>query len=224
MMTHAPRVPRVVAASDRAFLVVFSDVIDVEAGRRVRRLAADLAAAPIAGTFDLHPAYGSVMVAFDPLRVDADRFEDELRCRAEAALPSAEEASRTLVVPVRYGGADGPDLDEVAAATRLAPAEVVARHAEATYVVAFVGFTPGFPYLAGLPEALATARRALPRPRVPAGSVAIAGRQAGVYPVASPGGWNLIGRTTLPLFDAAASPPARLAPGDRVRFVVESGP
>jgi KipI family sensor histidine kinase inhibitor len=122
-------------------------------------------------------------------------------------------------VPVRYGGPDGPDLEEVARRTGHTPAEVVHIHSGAEYTVHMIGFTPGFPYLAGLPEALAVPRLESPRTTVPAGSVAIGGRQTGIYPLESPGGWRIIGRTTLQLFTPETDPPTLLQLGDRVRFV-----
>src|SRR5262249_55828790 len=127
--------------------------------------------------------------------------------------------SRTIDIPVCYGGECGPDLEDVARHTGLAPAEVIARHSAVTYLVYFLGFSPGFPYLGGLAPELATPRLSAPRKRVPAGSVAIGGRQTGVYPVESPGGWRIIGRTDLRLFDPNAEPPALLRTGDSVRFV-----
>jgi KipI family sensor histidine kinase inhibitor len=122
-------------------------------------------------------------------------------------------------VPVRYGGPDGPDLAEVAARTGHSEADVVRLHAAVEYRVFCVGFVPGFPYLGLVPEELALPRRATPRLRVPAGSVAIAGRQTGIYPADTPGGWHLIGRTDLPVWDPGREPPALLQPGARVRFV-----
>jgi KipI family sensor histidine kinase inhibitor len=188
--------PTIVAACDRALLVSFSDGIDPASSRAVRGLLAALAHDPIAGVVDLHPAYASVLVSFDPLRVAAPDLAAALQARARTAPDVPEAAPRTVVVPVRYGGAFGPDLDEVARGAGLTPAEVVRRHSGASYEVAFLGFAPGFPYLAG----------------------------AGIYPVASPGGWNVLGRTDLVLFDPARTPATLLAPGDRVRFVVEHGP
>ena len=122
-------------------------------------------------------------------------------------------------IPVRYGGADGPDLDGVAYHAGLDADAVVRMHADAEYTVHMIGFAPGFPYLAGLPPQLATPRRASPRARVPAGSVGIAGSQTGIYPLSTPGGWRLIGRTDARLFRPAHEPPTLLAVGDRVRFV-----
>ena len=131
-------------------------------------------------------------------------------------------AGRVVEIPVRYGGDDGPDLADVAAHTGLTPEEVVRRHSAGTYTVYFLGFQPGFAYLGGLDPALATPRRTEPRLAVPAGAVGIGGEQTGVYPAAAPGGWQLIGRTELPLFLPERDPPSLLAPGDTVRFVVAS--
>ena len=208
-------------ASDQALAVVFDETITEAAGRDVRRLHAWLEDERPAGVSDLHPAYATLLVRFDPLSVDAAALVGEIERRLAGLGGRPAETPRVWEVPVRYGGAEGPDLPEVAAATGLGEDEVVARHAAAHYEVCFLGFTPGFPYLAGLPDALTTARRATPRRTVAAGSVAIAGRQAGIYPIDSPGGWNVIGRTDLVLFDAARQPPARMRPGDRVRFVRE---
>jgi KipI family sensor histidine kinase inhibitor len=122
-------------------------------------------------------------------------------------------------VAVRYGGEDGPDLDDVAAHVGRSPDEVVARHAASEYVVAFIGFSPGFPYLLGMPAELATPRLDSPRTRVAPGSVGVGGPYTGIYPSATPGGWRVIGRADVELFDATREPPALLAPGDRVRFV-----
>lgn len=132
-----------------------------------------------------------------------------------------EDEARTITIRVRYGGADGPDLVAVAAHCGLSEEEVIERHAGAVYRVGFMGFSPGFGYLVGLPEALATPRLSSPRTRVPAGSVGIAGMQTGVYPQATPGGWRLIGRTDAVMFDAEREPPSLLRVGDVVRFVVE---
>lgn len=137
-----------------------------------------------------------------------------------AGSPSAREP---VVVEVEFGGAVGPDLAAVASETGLAEHEVVERFCGATLTVAFIGFSPGFPYLIGLPRELELPRLASPRPRVPAGSVAVAGPFAGIYPSATPGGWRLLGRTGIPLFDPAAERPARFAPGDRLRFRAVGG-
>ncbi|KAF1046679.1 MAG: putative protein YbgJ [Herbaspirillum frisingense] len=128
---------------------------------------------------------------------------------------------RIVEIPVVYGGAGGPDLEAVARHTQLSTDEVIRRHSAGDYVVYFIGFMPGFAYMGGLEAALATPRHTTPRVSIPAGSVGIGGEQTGIYPMASPGGWQLLGRTSLPLFDPAQQPPTLLRPGDRVRFTVE---
>ncbi len=156
------------------------------------------------------------------LRVEESAAEARIRLESFLRLfPLAEpfKGRRTIEAAVRFGGPDGADLSAVAHETGLTEAEVVERICAARLTVAFVGFSPGFPYLVGLPPELHLPRLATPRPKVPAGSVAIGGPFAGIYPAATPGGWRLVGRTDLALFDAAASPPALLAPGDRIRFV-----
>jgi KipI family sensor histidine kinase inhibitor len=160
----------------------------------------------------------NLTISFDPLRTDPAALEAAvLTAWAEPA--QAQALGRVVEIPVRYGHNAGPDLADVAAHCGLTPDEVVQRHTAAEYVVYFVGFQPGFAYLGGLDDVLHTPRRAEPRLAVPAGSVGIGGAQTGIYPLATPGGWQLIGRTELPLFDPHAEPPTLLAPGDRVRFV-----
>lgn len=173
---------------------------------------------------DCVPGMGNLTWVFDPDRLDSTEAAARLlrywQAVQEGPTPAAEEG-RLVEVPVHYGGEAGPDLAEVAAHHGLAPRELVRLHSEAAYRVFFLGFLPGFAYLEGLPPALHTPRRATPRTAVPAGSVGIGGAQTGIYPSASPGGWQLIGRTSLPLFDAGAEAPTLLQPGDRLRFVVE---
>jgi len=198
---------RVLPASDRAFLVTFGAAIGASESRSVRALHEWLRSDPIPGIVDLHPAYASLLVRFDPAAIDSGRLEATLAARAASAPDRPLPAPRSVSIPVRYGGAHGPDR------------AAVEMHAEPLYEVAFLGFSPGFPYLLGLPAALALPRKATPRKSVPAGSVAIAGRQAGIYPLATAGGWNVIGRTEIALFDPFREPACLLAPGDRVRFV-----
>jgi KipI family sensor histidine kinase inhibitor len=211
---------RLIDASDRSLLLVFDEHITLPAHRDVLRLTPRLSLLP--GVTNVHPAYASILVDFDPLVTthwQLERAAEESYSQAEAMdLPEA----RTIVIPVVYGGEQGPDLEQVAALTGLAPDEVIALHSGADYIVYFLGFSPGFPYLGGMPEAIATPRLDTPRRSVPAGSVAIGGRQTGVYPMASPGGWRIIGRTPLRLFDPAADPPALLRMGDHVKFVPEA--
>jgi 5-oxoprolinase (ATP-hydrolysing) subunit B len=165
------------------------------------------------------PGWGNLTVVFDPLALQPEDVLADL-ATTWAAAPAKAQRARERVLRMRYGGEHGPDLAALAAHAGLSEAAVVAAHAAAVYTVAFVGFQPGFAYLSGLPPALHMPRRAEPRTRVPAGSVAIGGGQAGVYPASSPGGWQLIGHTDQRLFDPAADPPSWLQPGDRVRFEV----
>jgi inhibitor of KinA len=209
---------RVVDSSDRSLLLVFDDRISIAAHREVLRLTPRLRS--MRGITNVHPAYASILIDFDPLRIDrGDVARTAAELFAEAAAAPWPEP-RTVEIPVAYGGEYGPDLEAVAALTGHTPDEVIALHCSAEYLVYFLGFSPGFPYLGGMPESIAAPRLDTPRRRVPAGSVAIGGRQTGVYPMASPGGWRIIGRTPLRLFEPAADPPVLLRMGDHVRFVV----
>lgn len=165
------------------------------------------------------PGMNNLTIVFDPLAANASTLAAQL---AEAWERPAQERppAREIEIPVHYGGEFGPDLADVAAHTGLDAEEVVRRHARGEYVVFFLGFQPGFAYLGGLEDALHTPRRAVPRIEVPAGAVGIGGAQTGIYPAAAPGGWQLIGRTEVALFDPARTPPTLLQPGDRVRLTV----
>jgi KipI family sensor histidine kinase inhibitor len=201
-----------------ALTVELGEVIDPDLNARVRALDASLSERPLPGVLETVPTYRSMLVVYDPRAAGFADLRDALVHRLQAPA-SAGVATRVVEVPTAYGGDNGPDLEEVAARLGLAPAEVVARHAAGAYTAFMLGFTPGFAYLGLLAPELATPRRATPRHRVPAGSVAVAGRQTAVYPSVSPGGWNLIGRTALRAWDPASDPPALIRPGDRVRFV-----
>jgi inhibitor of KinA len=216
--------PRFLLAGDAALVVEFgqalgTSAIDLEINRRVHALARALAECPLPGLGEAVPSYRSLLVHYDPLQLahaEVESFVTEALQRCEdAPLPEP----RLVEIPTIYGGERGPDIGFVAEHNGLTVADVIRLHAGATYTVYMLGFTPGFPYLGGLPDALATPRLETPRKRVPAGSVGIAGAQTGVYPLATPGGWRLIGWTPVALFDPARTPPALLQPGDQVRFV-----
>jgi inhibitor of KinA len=189
--------------------------IDAETHRRVRRACAGIERAAIPGVVEWVPGYAAVTVHYRPHVV---RF-GELAKKLEAAVEEADEIEvapgREVTIPVVY---DGPDLPFVVQHTGLSEEEVIRRHSRPEYLVYLIGFAPGFPYLGGLPPELVTPRLEKPRVSVPAGSVGIGGRQTGVYSVDSPGGWRLIGRTSVPLYDPRRDPPALLSAGDRVRF------
>jgi inhibitor of KinA len=173
---------------------------------------------PVAAIRNLHPGYCSLLVKFDALRIRHEELETILReylvRLEEVPLPEPREVK----IPVCYGGVFGPDLAHVCATRGITPAEAIALHVSVSYLVYFLGFVPGFAYLGELPEALVTPRLGTPRKSVPAGSVGIAGHHTGVYPVATPGGWRLIGRTPLGMFRAERKGLSLLVIGDRVRF------
>lgn len=212
----------IVPFGDAAVLVELPEAGLVEGARRARDIARAIAElrAEDARFGEPVAAASTVLVPFDPREIDVVRAGIVVRDRFRSAATSAPPppAPREHVLRVRYGGPDGPDLEAVAAETGLTPDEVVSLHAAIAYEVLFLGFAPGFGYLGELADALVVPRLATPRPRVPAGSVAIAERMTAVYPHDSAGGWRLIGRTNAMLFDVAADPPSRLRPGDRVRF------
>ena len=188
--------------------------------------------AAIPGVIELAPAYTGVAVFFDSLAVlksnaAASGVFDELATRIRSVIAPASKrhrrrkarsAARLIEIPVCYDAEFGFDLDRVVEHTRLSEREIIDLHSSAEYRVACIGFVPGFTFLAGLPKNLATPRRDVPRKEIPAGSVGIGGAQTGIYPLRSPGGWNLIGRTPLKLFDPSKNPPTLLHPGDRVCF------
>lgn len=180
---------------------------------------ADLQHNPLPGVIDLVPAIDSLLVCFDPLTTDRIQLMARLQQLATHPPLAVLPTGREHVISVCYGGIDGPDLDEVAAQVGLSPQEVIALHTATEQRVLMIGFAPGYPYLGWLPPVLHLPRRATPRVAVPAGSVAIAAGMTGIYPAALPGGWHVIGRTDITLFDPAADPPVLLQPGDRVRFV-----
>jgi inhibitor of KinA len=207
--------PRYRAVGDGALLVEFAPRIAPEVNARVRALLAALDAAPPPGLRDLVPAYRTLLIEYDPTMIRHAVLLDYLRTLVAA--PATVAPTRLVTLPVAYGGAFGPDLDDVAAHTGLAPDVVIARHAAGRYPVYFLGFSPGFPYLGGLEPALHTPRLPEPRLRVPAGAVGIGGAQTGVYPAVTPGGWRIIGQTPVRLYDPAADDPFLLRVGDAIQ-------
>jgi KipI family sensor histidine kinase inhibitor len=206
-------------ASDQSLLVYFGHQITLHANERIRKLLKLLLSEPIENVRNLHPAYCSLLVKFDPLKMTHAELETILQGYLVRLDSIALPDPRKIEIPVCYGGEFGPDLAEVAALHEMTPAQAVALHTSVTYVVYFLGFVPGYPYLGELPAALATPRLPNPRKQVPAGSVAIGGNQTGIYPFATPGGWRLIGRTPLALFRPQSANLSLLSIGDRVRFV-----
>ena len=211
--------PRLLPAGDSAIVVEFGDGIDVRINARVRLLQHALRAGAHAGIVETVPTYRSLMVHYDPMALAREALADVIMTTAGRLPEEVLEPVRTVEIPVRYGSEAGPDLADVAASAGVDEQAVVELHSGGDYIVFMLGFMPGFAYLGGLPPAIATPRLASPRAVVPAGSVGIAGAQTGIYPTESPGGWRLIGRTPVRLFDPLRSPPALLEAGDHVRFV-----
>jgi KipI family sensor histidine kinase inhibitor len=223
-----PLRPTVLPFGDSAVFVELGGAPGVETSRRLRALALRIRSTTngLPGWSSPIPAATSILVPVDPVEPGAAAAARTVRSIVEA--PSDETPNQAdaddgslIEIPVRYGGDDGPDLEAVAALTGLAPGEVIERHAAVTYTALFIGFAPGFAYLGPLDPRLVVVRRDAPRQRVPAGSVAIAGPQTAIYPVDSPGGWWIIGRTSVRVWDPGREPAALLAAGSRVRFSAE---
>jgi len=208
--------PSLRGLGDRGLLVEFADELSVEINARVRALSRALQGVP--GVVEIIPTFRSLLIVLDPLQADRDRIADDA-IRLAQQLPSDARGRGSLIeLPVVYGGEAGPDLDALAHRWGITAREVIDLHCGSEYIVFMLGFAPGFPYLGILPKALHTPRLPSPRTRVPVGSVAIADELTGVYPLSTPGGWHLIGRTPHRLYDPQAPDPIRCRPGDRVRF------
>lgn len=213
--------PRLLAAGDSAILIELGSEIDSAVNAQVFVLAGLIETDEIPAIIELIPTYRSLLVSYDPITSDYDEMIgklDEIVARLDGS-DNVAPNMKIIELPVVYGGDDGPDLDSVAEHASLTVQDVIDIHSGVDYRVYMVGFAPGFPYLGGLDERIATPRLKTPRTSVPAGSVGIAESQTGVYPNASPGGWQLIGRTAATLFDVSKSSPSLITPGSKVRFV-----
>jgi inhibitor of KinA len=224
--TSTTDAPQLFPLGDAAVVMQFGESISPATHPAIQAFNAHLTQQPFTGLRECVPAFTTLTVYYDPWLVSEQghyspyaRVCEILRQRLLPAPAAPRAAATTVEIPVCYGGELGPDLEAVARHTGLTPAEVIARHTDPDYLVYMLGFAPGFPYLGGLDARLATPRRAEPRPLVPAGAVGIAGAQTGIYSLPTPGGWQLIGRTPLRLFDPAANPPALLRAGQQLRFV-----
>ena len=204
---------------DSALLVELGDKIDSAINRRVHELNALLQTKNIAGIIETVPAYCTLLIHYDPLILTFDQVTHWVRDKLTQVDDSLNRKPRQLEVPLKYGGASGPDLEAVAVSKGMSAADVVRIHSEREYTVYMMGFTPGFPYLGTLDERLIMPRLETPRTLVKAGSVAIAGSQTGIYPLDSPGGWHLIGWTPLKLFDPTSETPFLFSPGDVIKFI-----
>jgi len=211
--------PMLQPAGDQAIAINLSDTISPETNRRVHDLATAIEHSRLAAIVDLVPSYSSLLLYYDPLQTKFDDMAEAVLEIERSLDDLPTEPARTVLIPTLYGGDYGPDLKSVAKHIGLTEAETIQAHAGTDYLVYMLGFSPGFPYLGGLSDNLATPRLETPRTRIPGGSVGIAENQTGIYPVSSPGGWRLVGRTPLRLFDASNQPPSLLKAGDFVRFV-----
>lgn len=210
----------IMKAGEKGLVVDFGNVIDPAVNGCVHRLARVIATSMPDDVIEVIPTYRSLMVYFDPLHISRESISDKIRLHLDNIAESSSEGDTATVVsiPVCYGNEFGPDLDFVAGHNKLSIREVIDIHTSEPYQVYMLGFTPGFPYLGGMSERIAAPRLAQPRVAIPAGSVGIAGSQTGIYPIESPGGWQLIGRTPLQVFNPASPNPFLFAAGNYLRF------
>jgi len=213
--------PRIVPLGDSSVLVQLGEEIDLTVNQRVHMLARLVETSSLPGVIETVPAYGTLLVQYDPLVLSFTQIKNILREKISQVEGNASRKPRQVKVPVRYGGEYGVDLESVARHLQMRAEEVIRIHTQRTYTVYMMGFTPGFPYMGKLDDALVMPRLETPRTHVPAGTVAIAGLQTGIYPIASPGGWQLIGWTPLKLFDPTSETPFLFAPGEEVKFYEE---
>ena len=203
---------------DRGLLLEFGDGISLEVNEKVRRMTLALHAEAIEGIVEMVPTYRSLLIIYNPLIITIEDLKKRLEWIEEGLGQTSFPEPKLTRIPVVYGGTYGPDLDYVAKFCQITPKEVVRSHCSKPYHIYMIGFMPGYPYMGELPEGLITPRLKTPRLSVPTGSVAITQRQTGSYPMESPGGWQIIGRTPVKLFDPEKEPPALLQMGDMVQF------
>lgn len=213
--------PKIVPLGDAALLIQLGDEIDITINQRVHALAALINISRFEGVIETVPAYATLLVHYDPLILSFVQIKNYLREKVAQAADNVSRKRKRVEVPVRYGGEYGVDLESVARHCGLPMNDVIQIHSQEIYTVFMMGFTPGFPYMGKLDDAIIVPRLETPRRRVLAGTVAIAGSQTGIYPVDSPGGWQLIGWTPLQLFDPEAETPFLFSPGDEVKFIIQ---
>lgn len=217
--------PKTYPLGDAALVLQFGETIDTEILQAIRNWTTSLQRNPFPGMIELVPAYTTLTIYYNPWLLSEggkyDAYERALSYIHQNFnfTDSSAEKAPVIEIPVCYGGEFGPDLEYVANHNQLAPEEVISIHSESNYLVYMIGFAPGFPYLGGMDKRISAPRKANPRMSIPQGSVGIAGAQTGIYPIETPGGWQLIGRTPLLLFNPKADSPALLQAGDRIRFV-----
>lgn len=210
---------RFLNAGDCAITVEFGNEISEEMNLYVKTFTDRFDRANLNGVLDLIPTYRSVLISFNPLKISREEIKTFAENVMSGFSPTAHEEQKEIVeIPVLYGGGMGPDLDFISDWTKLPPQEIIEKHSSVNYLIYMIGFTPGFPYLGGMPKELSAPRLNSPRKAIPAGSVGIAGAQTGIYPVESPGGWRIIGRTPLKIFDYERENPFLLKAGQYLKF------
>lgn len=210
---------RFLPVGDKSLVIEFGDNISPEINKKIRNMYLAIEKSKLDGIIEMVPTYRSLLVSYNPLKIRFNELCQKLRECEENLNDSGSEPAKVVEIPTIYGGEYGPDIEFVASHNKLSVDEVIKIHSSRDYLIYMLGFTPGFPYLGGMSEKIETPRLENPRTKIPAGSVGIAGKQTGIYPIDSPGGWQLIGRTPVKLFDPFAEPPVLLNAGDYVRFV-----
>ncbi len=209
---------RYLISGDKGLVIEFGNEISEAVNKKVRNLYLAVKKSQTAGIFEMIPTYRSLLIQYNPIEIEIDRLKEKLM-EIEEALDSIDiPKPRILEIPTIYGDEFGEDLDFVAEHNGISKKEVINIHSSVDYLIYMLGFTPGFPYLGGMSEKIAAPRLKTPRTKIPAGSVGIAGKQTGIYPIESPGGWQLIGRTPLKLYDPKSETPIILQAGDYIRF------
>ena len=211
--------PRFLAGGDKAIFIELGDAIDPQLNCRVRKFKLAIEKARIPGVIETVPTYRSLLVYFEPQQISIQKLQKALCSLMQPQVERELLKPKLIWIPTVYGGEYGPDISFVAAHNSLSVSEVIQIHTSTSYPIYMIGFIPGFPYLGGMSPGIATPRLETPRTKIPAGSVGIAGNQTGIYPAESPGGWRLIGRTPLQLFDPSREPSALLQAGDYLKFV-----
>ncbi|WP_443945962.1 5-oxoprolinase subunit PxpB [Pedobacter sp. AW1-32] len=203
---------------DSALLIQLEETIDPKILSKLNAIGHYLEDHPFKGLIEYVPAFSSITIFFNPLLIGFNQLTEYLNSELKYIESKVSEVPAVIDIPVVYGGEYGPDLDFISAQTGLLPEEIISIHTKPEYVVYMIGFAPGFPYLGGMDERIAAPRKEKPRGQIAAGSVGIAGKQTGIYPIETPGGWQIIGRTPLSLFDIEAKNPTLLKAGNRIRF------
>lgn len=206
-------------AGDRALVIEFGDIIEEQTNSKIRSFTLAMEREGLEGIIEIIPTYRSLMVIYEPMTIGLDELINKMKAieakMDELKLPDA----KVIEIPTLYGGEYGPDISFVAENNNISIDEVIKMHTSSEYLIYMIGFTPGFPYLGGMDDKIATPRLQVPRTKIPAGSVGIAGKQTGIYPIESPGGWQLIGRTPVKLYDPYRKEPVLLNAGDYIKFV-----